>query len=48
MSAILRSSAGLAEGLSYTILGIRNNLDPSAKQDEEDIWNVDLKIDDST
>jgi hypothetical protein len=38
--AILRPTAGAAEALSYTLLGLRNNLDPSARRDEEDMWEV--------
>lgn len=40
--AILRPLAGLTEGLSYTILGLRNLVDPNARIDEEDAFNVDL------
>jgi hypothetical protein len=42
--AVLRPVAGLAEGLSYTILGLRNSLDPETQQDEEDLWNVDFPL----
>ena len=40
--AVLRPIAGLAEGLSYTILGLRNQVDPTMRVDEEDMWNVDI------
>ena len=40
--AVLRPVAGAAEALSYTLLGIRNSLDPQSRRDEEDLWNVDL------
>ena len=39
--AVLRPTAGAAEALSYTLLGLRNNIDPSVRLDEEDMWNVD-------
>jgi hypothetical protein len=42
--AVLRPVAGIAEGLSYTILGLRNALDPETQLDEEDLWNVDLPL----
>lgn len=38
--AILRPTAGAAEALSYTLLGLRNNLDPTKRRDEEDMWEV--------
>ena len=38
--AVLRPIAGVAEGVSYTILGFRNHLDPGMKRDEEDMWDV--------
>lgn len=40
--AVLRPVAGVMEGISYTMLGLRNDLDPGARLDEEDIWNVDI------
>ena len=40
--AVLRPVAGAAEALSYTLLGLRNSLDPQTRRDEEDLWNVDL------
>lgn len=40
--AVLRPMAGIAEGISYTMLGLRNNVDPAARIDEEDVWNVDI------
>ena len=40
-NAVLRPIAGAAEGLSLTLLGLRNQIDPNAKIDEEDIWNVE-------
>ena len=39
--AIIRPAAGTAEAISYTVLGLRNNLDPTRRRDEEDMWNVD-------
>jgi autophagy-related protein 2 len=38
--AVLRPIAGVTEGVSYTILGFRNHLDPTLKRDEEDMWDV--------
>lgn len=40
--AVLRPVAGVMEGVSYTMLGLRNNLDPEARIQEEDMWNVDI------
>lgn len=40
--AVLRPVAGAAEALSYTLLGLRNSLDPDARRDEEDLWDVDI------
>jgi autophagy-related protein 2 len=40
--AVLRPMAGAAEALSYTLLGLRNDLDPQSRRDEEDLFNVDL------
>jgi hypothetical protein len=40
--AVLRPVAGVVEGISYTMLGLRNDIDPGARLDEEDIWNVDI------
>ena len=34
--AVIRPVAGVAEAVSYTLLGLRNELDPSQKLDEED------------
>lgn len=42
--AVLRPVAGIAEGISYTILGMRNGLDPDTRLDEEDLWNVDFPL----
>jgi len=39
--AILRPAAGVSEAISYTLLGLRNQLDPRTKVDEEDEWNAD-------
>jgi autophagy-related protein 2 len=39
--AIIRPIAGVAEGISYTMLGLRNDLDPAARYDDEDIWNIE-------
>ncbi|KAJ1433671.1 hypothetical protein B484DRAFT_326624 [Ochromonadaceae sp. CCMP2298] len=40
--AVLRPVAGVAEGLSVAMLGLRNEFDPAARLDEEDVWNVDI------
>ena len=40
--AVLRPAAGAAEAVSYTLLGLRNSLDPAARVDEEDLWNCDF------
>lgn len=40
--AVLRPVAGVIEGVSYTMLGLRNDIDPTARLDEEDVWNVDI------
>ena len=40
--AVLRPAAGATEAVSYTLLGLRNSLDPAARVDEEDLWNCDL------
>jgi autophagy-related protein 2 len=40
--AILRPVAGVVEGVSYTMLGLRNDIDPAARLDEEDVWNIDI------
>ncbi|RYG95763.1 hypothetical protein EON65_55450 [archaeon] len=40
--AILRPLGGLAQGVSFTLLGLRNHLDPERRTDEEDVFNVDL------
>ncbi len=40
--AMLHPAAGAAEAISYTLLGLRNGLDPSAKKDDEDFWDVDM------
>jgi hypothetical protein len=40
--AVLRPVGGVVEGISYAMLGLRNNLDPNARLDEEDVWNVDI------
>ncbi len=39
--AILRPAAGAAEALSYTLLGLRNDIDPAKRSEEEDMWNVE-------
>jgi autophagy-related protein 2 len=36
--AVLRPTAGAAEALSYTLLGLRNDLDPDRRRDEEGEW----------
>jgi hypothetical protein len=40
--ALLRPIAGTAEAMSYTLLGLRNNIDPSARVGEEDVWEHSL------
>lgn len=40
--AILRPVAGVVEGLSYTLLGLRNNIDPESRLNDEDVWNIDF------
>jgi len=42
--AILRPAAGLSEAISYTLLGLRNQLNPEAKLDAEDEWSADHSI----
>lgn len=42
--AILRPAAGVSEAISYTLLGLRNQLDPRTKLDEEDEWNADHSL----
>jgi hypothetical protein len=37
--AILRPIGGASEAMSYTLLGLRNSIDPVRKQEEEDCWN---------
>lgn len=37
--AILRPIGGASEAMSYTLLGLRNSIDPARKQEEEDCWN---------
>jgi hypothetical protein len=39
--AVLRPAAGVSEAISYTLLGLRNQLDPNSRVDEEDEWNAD-------
>lgn len=41
--AILKPLGGLAHGLSYTILGLRNDIDPAKKSEEEDIYHIDFE-----
>ena len=38
--AVLRPAAGLSEALSYTLLGLRNHLNPEAKVDADDAWDA--------
>lgn len=38
--AVLRPLAGATEALSYTLLGLRNHIDPASQRDEEDMWNI--------
>lgn len=40
--AILKPLGGVAHGLSYTILGLRNTIDPNSKTNDEDIYNVEF------
>lgn len=42
--AVLRPTAGAAEALSYTLLGLRNNLDPDQRRDEEGKWAIDIDL----
>lgn len=39
--AILRPIGGAAEAVSYTLLGLRNRLDPNARVEEEDLFQVE-------
>lgn len=43
--AVLRPIAGVSEALSYTLLGIRNQFDPSFKSDEEGLYKFNKDID---
>jgi hypothetical protein len=45
--AILRPIAGTAEAMSYTLLGLRNNIDPAARRRDEDLWDHSLDISDA-
>jgi hypothetical protein len=38
--ALLRPVKGVAEGISYTILGLRNSLNPDSVTEEEDFWKI--------
>ena len=38
--AVLRPAAGLSEALSYTLLGLRNHINPEAKIDADDAWDA--------
>jgi autophagy-related protein 2 len=38
--AILRPIGGIAQGISYTTLGLRNAINPANILEEEDLWNV--------
>jgi hypothetical protein len=40
--AVLRPIAGVAEAVSYTVLGIRNDLNPQSRVQDQDIWNHSL------
>ena len=40
--AVLGPAAGAAEAASYAFLGLRNQVDPTRKEDEEDVF-VDLE-----
>lgn len=42
--AVLRPAAGISEALSYTLLGLRNHLDPEAKADADDAWDANHSI----
>lgn len=44
--AVLKPIAGAAEGVSYTLLGLRNSIDPNARTEDEDIWEVDRQLHD--
>ena len=43
--AVLRPIAGVSEALSYTLLGIRNQFDPSFKHDEEGLYKFNKDVD---
>jgi len=36
--AVLKPIVGASEALSCTLLGVRNNLDPRSRQEEEELW----------
>lgn len=38
--AVLRPVVGATEAISYTLLGLRNRVDPQLRREEEDMWNV--------
>jgi len=40
--AILKPIGGLVEGISFTLLGLRNNIDPDSQLNDEDVWKVDF------
>jgi len=42
--AVLRPVGGAAEAVSYTLLGLRNSIDPNAMQDEEDRYEIDFRL----
>jgi hypothetical protein len=38
--AVLRPVKGVVEGISYTVLGLRNSLNPNSVAEEEDFWKI--------
>lgn len=42
--AVLRPAAGVTEALSYTLLGLRNHINPQAKSDADDEWDASHSV----
>ena len=38
--AILRPLSGVTEAVSYTLLGMRNTIDPNIRKEEEDVFDI--------
>lgn len=36
--AIVKPVVGATQALSYTLLGVRNRIDPNLRKEEEDMW----------